>query len=159
MGGFPTPDPVLPAAWDYLELEPLIKARLAEKVSGVHVLSAADLEGVAVAAQKAPALHVLYDMEDIPEGEGDRSSNGATQIVFQRWLVVVAVRNVADTTAGTAARTQAGPLLWSVIAHMSGWKPGDRWSPFRRARAPFKPGFAEGFYFVPTLWRTKVVTP
>lgn len=73
----------------FLALEPVLVARLAATVTApsLKILAAAQLAGVAENAQPAPALHVVYD------GFSVRDDKGLIEIV-ERWLTVVAVRNV-----------------------------------------------------------------
>lgn len=143
---------------DYLAAEPLIVARLQAQVAGVpaaHVLTAADLAGVEARAQITPSLHVLYDGDE-PAGEAGQSETGDTQIVQQRWLVVVAVRSARDTRGGSGARALAGPLMVAVIQALAGWRPSADHGPMIRASAP-RPLFDPGFAYYPQLYRCPIV--
>lgn len=143
---------------DYLSAEPLIVARLRDQVEAVpdaNVLTAADLAGVEARAQHTPALHVIYDGDE-PAGEAGQSEYGDTQVVQQRWLVVVAVRSARDTLGGAGARALAGPLLVAVIQALAGWRPSADHSPMVRANAP-RPVFDAGFAYYPQLYRTTIV--
>lgn len=147
-----------PLDWNYLELEGLLLARLKATVSVQHILSAADLEGVAEAQQFTPAIHVLYFGDILPGGDGAEAGRGSCQVVGQRWATIVAVRNVRDTDKGAAARAEAGPILQKVLRYLSGWDPGPRWGNFRRIPAPGVL-FRDGFAYFPILWKSEVVTP
>ncbi len=143
---------------DYLAAEPLIVARLRAQVAGVpdaNVLTAADLAGVEARAQHTPALHLIYDGDE-PLGEPGQSETGDTQITWQRWLLVVAVRSARDTTGGSGARAVAGPLLVATIQALAGWRPSADHSPLVRAGAP-RPVFDAGFAYYPQLYRTAIV--
>lgn len=143
---------------DYLSAEPLIVDRLRLQVAAVpdpNVMTAADLSGVEQRAQHTPALHIIYDGDE-PAGESGQSEAGDAQVIWQRWLVVVAVRNVRDTTGGAGARAMAGPLLVSVIQALAGWRPSVDHSPMIRSSAP-RPVFDAGFAYYPQLYRTAIV--
>lgn len=128
-----------------LHLEPLIVARLRERLPGhVHVLSAADLAGVAEGSQPTPAVHVVYQGYRVIESRPD----GRAARLQQTWLAVVAVRNVRDAAAGSAARGDAGQIAESVIAAMMGWKPDAINKPLTLTSAPAA-GFRAGHLYLP----------
>lgn len=143
---------------DYLSAEAPIIARLRAEVSGLRtVLGAADIAELEEAAVPTPAAFVIYDGDEIPEGEGARAGAGTAQRVTQRWYVVVAVRNARDALGGSAARAEAGPLISQAIAALAGWQPTADHRPLRRAGA-VPPGFSKGFGYFPILFTTEVVT-
>ena len=137
--------------WNYLELEGLITERLAACGVTARVLSAADLAGVDEASQITPALHVIYDGDKIVE----MSAYGSARVA-QGWLVVVAVRNARDQRAGTAARSEAGPLAQQVLGALMGWVPSPRWGACKKTNGP-KPLFTAGFFYLPLRFEMEVV--
>jgi hypothetical protein len=143
---------------DYLAAESLIVARLRAQVSGVpsaNVMTTADLAGVEARAQRTPALHVIYNGDE-PAGVAGQSDLGDSQVVQQRWMIVVAVRSGKDTLGGSGARSVAGPLMVDVIQALAGWRPSADHGPLIRGSAP-APLFEAGFAYYPQLYRCAIV--
>jgi len=140
---------------DYLAAEELIIARLTERVGSVRaVLSAADLAGVQEAKQTTPALHVVYDGDRL----GDSAGRGIANQVYQRWLVITAVRSARGQRTGAGAREAAGPIISAVLQALLGWAPSDEHQPLVRTSAP-RPHFsAGGFAYFPLAFETRIDT-
>lgn len=138
-----------------LSIEPLLVARIesALDVPGLKVLTPADLAGVTTLAQHAPAVHVVYD------GFSVREDKGLVEIT-ERWLTVVAVRNVKSARSGEDARQDAGPIMDALFFALLGWQPaGVR--PLEAVTPP-RPGFNAGFGYFPLAWSArlkKIPTP
>lgn len=133
-----------------LFLEPLLKAQLRTALDArVHVLSAAELEGVAEATQPTPAVHVLY------RGFQVRAYGSSTMEIDQYWLTVVAVRNARDPVSAEAARTDAGPLAMAVIDALLG-REFDDCGPLAPLQNPPAPGFSAGHLYLPLGWRAPI---
>jgi hypothetical protein len=149
--------------WNYLELEGLILARLEETGHNhppIFYLSAADLDGILEKAQPAPAFHVLFWGDLFPQGDGSQVSSRAVYKVIQRWLVLVAVRNVSNQITGQAARTEAGPLLTMAHVALAGWTPVSTdtkrtWKPLRRVTPGVASLYREGFAYFATMWEAE----
>lgn len=140
---------------NYLSAEPLILARLREKVPElVGVFSAADLDGVLESKQCHPAAHVLFDGDRVLEGHG-RSSDGVCQLVDQSWYVVLVAKNARTQLTGEAARHDIGPLIMKVLRALQGWSPSPAHGPLRRVSGA-RPGFKGGFVYFPLCFLTKV---
>lgn len=145
---------------NYLALEPLIIDRLKTEVPTLRaVLSADALADLAEGVQTTPAAYVLYDGDDVPSADGKRAGDGARQLVSQRWLVVLAVRNARG---GSDAREDAGPLLTQILAALAGYHPqpappSQVYRPLKRAQAP-RPGYHAGYGYFPLLFTTEVLT-
>lgn len=143
---------------DYLAAEAAIIGRLKEQVAGfAGVLGAGDLGAVEEKSQQTPAAHVLYDGDVVAGGGDGRGGNNAAQMVMQRWMVVVAVRNARDPLGGTGARADAGPLITGVIRALSGWAPTEFHRPLRRVQAP-RPGYNKGFAYFPLVFEGQILT-
>jgi hypothetical protein len=136
---------------NYLSAEQLIIDRLEAQIDGVHVLSAADLSGVDERSQVTPAVHVVYDGDDL----GDRAGDGAAQIVRQRWLTVVATRNVRAIGSGKAAREDAGTVILQALAALAGWQPSEEHGQMVRIPGP-RPAYRDGYLYVPITWHTAI---
>jgi hypothetical protein len=146
---------------DYLAAEALIIARLGAAQDGeidppARALGAADLAGVEESAQVAPAYQVLY-RGDVFAGEGD--SEGGTQVVFQEWMTVIAVRNVRGGRTGAGARAEAGPLIARALRLLNGHQLSAGFSPLKRVLPGPAPAYSDaGFAYFPIVHRTQIVT-
>jgi len=139
---------------DFLSLEPLIVARLKDKVTQARdVASAADLAGVELSKMKTPALHVL------PAGykptQSKPGSSGTVQQIEQTWWIVAAVKNLKDPKVGAKAREDAGPLIAATLKALLGWKAGDDFTPLSMAPGP-APRFESGFARFPLAFKTLI---
>lgn len=126
-----------------LAVEALIRERLAAmpEVPG-GVASVAELSMDAVAGRRFPALFVGslgYRVEDA-------RSPGAVRIASQ-WLVVVAVKHVADARGGAEARAAASDLAAEVMARLYRWQPAGY--PPLLPIAPPKPEYSAGVLLYP----------
>ena len=145
---------------NYLAVESLIIDRLTAEVPALRaVLSADALTDLTEGVQTTPAAYVLYDGDDVPSTDGKRAGDGARQLVSQRWLVVLAVRNARG---GADAREDAGPLLTQILAALAGYHPqpappAQVYRPLKRAQAP-RPGYHAGYGYFPLLFTTEVLT-
>lgn len=134
---------------NFLALEPLIVARLKSVLpADVHVLSAADLAGVAESAQPTPAVHVLYRGYRVRDADVPAFAS-----IEQTWLTVIAARNLTDLASGSDARQAAGPLAADVIdalyQHRFSELSGAR--PLRITQAP-EAGYRAGYFYLPLGW-------
>lgn len=140
---------------DYLAAEPLIVQRAKDSLTGIDVLTAAEVAGVKESAQPPRALHVVYMGDDLVN---EVSDEGAVQVVKQRWALVVAVRNARNTRSGEGVRREAGPLIAQVLSLFSGWRPPEQgFGPLRRVRGP-APAYTPGFGYFPLVFTTTVAT-
>lgn len=137
---------------DYFGIEPLLMARLRERVPGARaILSAADLAGVQEQQQADPALHVFY----MGDRFGDSARGGACVEIQQTWAVVVVVR---ELRAAAVTRASAGELVGAVIAAVQGWQAGPDYGPLRRIEAPqpiYRPG---GWCYFPLYFLARVLS-
>lgn len=142
---------------NYLAAEQLIIDRLKAAFSalpalaGVHVLSAADLDGVEEARQLTPAVHVIYDGDDL----GDSAGDGVDHIVRQRYLTVVVTRNVRGIKTGKAAREDAGVIVLATLGALGGWQPSSEHGEVVRIPGP-RPTYRTGHQYIPIAWHTAV---
>lgn len=125
---------------------------------GVRILSSADLAGLQESAQITPAIHVLYDGDELMAGEGAQAEQGAVQLIRQRWLVVVTVRNARAIQSGAGARSDAGPLITAALQAVSGWRAGEDYGPLERAVGAPAPLYTAGYAYFPLLFTTVIET-
>lgn len=133
-------------AADYLVVGGLIVQRLREQVPELQLVEQLqDMDNIEerLQARRVGAL-VIYDGDRL----GDTAGRGAAQVVHQRWLVVLAVRNARGADTGAGARATAGPLLSVVLTVLSGWQPSDAHRPLARVAAP-RPGYSPAFAYYP----------
>ncbi len=129
----------------FLALESALVERLKARLpAGAHVLTRADLASVTEGSQPTPAVHVVYQGYRVAESRPD----GRAARLQQTWLVIVAVRNVRDAAAGSAARGDAGSLADAVIAALMGWKPAGVNKPLKLVNAPAS-GYRAGHLYLP----------
>ena len=121
------------------------------------VLGAFDLAAIEESTQQVPAAHVIYDGDTLPSGIGSSAMNSSAQLVIQRWLVVIAVRNVADVKGGGGARIEAGTLISKTIQALNGWAPTTAHRPMRRTQAP-RAGYNKGYAYFPLMFETQLFT-
>lgn len=128
----------LPAlAADYLFLGPLIEARLKDQVPDVPVDVCETVDQVLAADTRQLVLMVMWAGDHFPETEAGRALAGASQKVQQRWLVMLALNNVAQ--AKDARHLRAGGLLSKTHAALAGWVPPGCTNAMRRVNAPLRP--------------------
>jgi hypothetical protein len=141
---------------NYLSVEALITDRLKEPARSLpQVLSAGDLEGVKEASQKHPAIHLINLPDAIPNGKNDSAVNGKNQIVQQRWMVVIVVKNVSTSAK---LREDAGPIISGAIKALQGWKPSPEHGHMLRKDAPYRQTYRNGFGYFPLLFTTQIIT-
>lgn len=137
-----------------LFLEAVIVDRLKCASTGFkHIGGMPNLEEVqSKVAQFTPACWVSWDGDTVVGTSG----GGRQSKIKQRWLLFVAVRNVADNAKGAAARCEAGTLLMQVYKALQGFEVGGV-APLVRASAP-APVYAAGLLIAPIAFETEFIT-
>lgn len=132
------------------ELVQRIQAAVADQKPAVHVLTSADLADVREELQKVPAVHVIYGGYRVVEAQG------AKWRLAHKWLIVAAVRNVAQGQSGSAARREAGQLSALATAAVAGESlPGAT-----RASALVTPPparYSKGFQYLPSALEVETI--
>ena len=130
-----------------LSLEPLLRARLAEIAGFKGVYGLSDLG--AEKPKPAPCVYVAFDggrVVDMPD-------MGSRAKVLARWLVVLAIKNVAKAADGQAAREDAQPLVADVLQKLMGWRPDQAHMPLRLVEMP-RPDYQSGLLWLPLVFET-----
>jgi hypothetical protein len=128
----------LPAlAADYLFLGPLIARRLEDEVPDIPVDVCETADQVFAADKRPYALMVMWAGDRFVETEAGRANNGASQVVHQRWLVMLALNDVGKEK--DARQLKAGPWMSKVHKALAGWTPEGAARAMRRATAPLRP--------------------
>lgn len=140
---------------NYLAVEPLIIARLEERVSGLRNVSGwSDYASIEDAKMPTPCAYVLY-LGDRPLDDAGR---GAVQRVMQLWGVVIAVRNLRSAPTGAGVRDEAGPYITAVIGALMGWRPSPTFRPMRRLAGGPPPSYGDLVGYFPLLFGTELQT-
>lgn len=139
---------------NFLALEPHLVERVKTAVAGmvpaVHVLTSADLADVKEQAQLTPAVHVIYAGYRVAESAGTKWR------LVHKWLAVAAVRNVANTKSGEAARRDAGLLATKVAMALAGASiPGA--TKVLEMVTPPPARYASGFQYLPSAFEAETV--
>jgi hypothetical protein len=131
---------------DYLEVEPLIKTRLKEKIPNAQILSSWGQPVIKESHDLPPSVMVFLE-NDRPQ---DSVATGRNQKIEQTWLALVVVKD---------AENEAGPLISKVIRALSGWLPQDsRFSPFKRTKSSYVPDYSpNGIFYFPLSFSTVFV--
>lgn len=132
---------------DYLFVGPLVLARLADQVTGTPVEGIEDMAQARDDADMRPrVLYVMWGGDRFDTTEAGRAANGASQKLYQRWIVWLKVRN-ASQARKDARNTEAGAVLMQVHKALAGWVPPGGLRPLVRTQGPapdYKP--ASGLY-------------
>lgn len=143
---------------DYLAAEKLIMAHWKTTMPQLlDVVSVPDLSLVRDVVKQSPSGVVMWDGDEVVTGAGGSVSEGEGQAVDQRWMLLVAIKNVRGLVSGSGARQEAGPLLMQTISTFAGWKPGEGYRPMRRMSGP-RPGVFAGFAYFPVVFATRMFT-
>lgn len=127
-----------------------IKAVVEGLSPAVHVLTAADLADVKEAAQRTPAVHVIYAGYRVTEAVSARAR------LLHTWYVVAAVRKAATVRSGQAARADIGPLLALVGGSLMGvLLPGATRA--LELVTPPAPAYSGGYQYVPLAFAVETI--
>jgi hypothetical protein len=133
-----------------LSLEPLLRTRLADIVGLKGVYGLSDLG--AEKPKPAPCAYVVFDGGRVAE----LTDSGDKARVFTRWLVVLAIKNVAQAADGQAARGDAQPLVTAVFKKLMGWRPDQAHMPLRLVEMP-RPDYQSGLLWLPLVFETQQI--
>ena len=150
----------------YLDLGAAIINRLRDQCPAAKaVLSGAEFADTESWMQFVPALFVLYDGDDIIEGQG-RAGRGVAQFIHQRWTIIVAVKSAAATFIGGATEyyPEASVLLQQTIAALQGQvliTNADGFElhrPLVRVTPRGGPAYGTGYARMPLTFRAQIFT-
>lgn len=139
---------------DFMALEQHLVDSVEKAVAGmqpaVHVLTAADLDGVKEQAQRTPAIHVIYGGYSIAE------DMRVTWRLAHRWYIVAAVRSAAKVRSGQVARLSAGALGARVTAALAGQCLPGAASALMLVTPPAA-RYAAGFQYIPSALQVETI--
>lgn len=148
------------SAVDFLGLEPLLIARLADQVqidnAPVDVFPYKDLPTKGGAdgepILRAPSLIVTFDGYRVLQASANKAR------VQQLWSVAICVANVRDR-ARVGAREDAGPIIDQVIYALLGWFPQPlaalQYKRLELANPLYQPEYRERFSLFPLTFTTE----
>jgi hypothetical protein len=140
---------------NYFDIEPLIKARLNETVNALpagHVVSSYDLVNVNEQSQVNPAIHILYNGDNVTTS----ACNKMTQKFEQKWLIIVVTRNMR-VAGENSALVDSGEVIMQMLKALQGWKPSNEFSPLQRIDASSSPAYRHGFSYFPFQFSTNMI--
>ena len=131
---------------DHLALGPLLVQRLREKCDVISVECRYSFTAAVEAPYPGvyPVVFVYWAGDETIESSGE----GTTEIVQQRWGVLLCVQNVATPNDPGSFHAEAGPLLSQLRQALSGWQPDEALLPLQRVRASQPPFYTpvRGFF-------------
>lgn len=137
-----------------LELEPLIRDRIAARVDGLKgVHSAISLTAESVAGKALPAVFVAADGYKVKRVSGQ--NKGAE--ILTRWLVIIAVREVSTIRTGERARAATNDIARAALQALMGWQPRPGVGSLACATPP-RPHYLQGALLYPLAFEcTEVI--
>lgn len=134
------------------EAEPLLRTRLGllDEIKGVHGLP--EFDPKAMGGKPTPCAFVVFDGYRVLETTGD----GALASIASRWLVVMAVKNMAQAADGAAVRAATKPVVEAVAEHLMGWRPGPGLGPLKLVPAP-RSDYEAGHLFFPLAFECEQI--
>lgn len=130
-----------------LSLEPLLRERLESLGLFKGIWGLADLGGEK--ARPTPCAYVVFDGARVDQ----TNYGGAEAKIVARWLVAIAVKNVARAADGAPAREDARALADATLDALMGWRPDAAHQPLILAELP-RPEFAAGQIYLPLVFTT-----
>ena len=137
---------------DYLSAEFLIIERLENTISGIKILSTSELSSVSDRSQTTPAIHVIYAGDKI-ESEGGQMRSHI--FIRQKWLTVLAIRNIRDIKNGATKNSLAGEILFQIHSFLAGYQLSKDHGFLRREPGP-TPQYSNNFAYFPLMFSTKI---
>jgi hypothetical protein len=146
-----------PLITNYFEAEDAIVQRIRESVPELKdVLTPFSVGDMVESSQPSPSVHVIYAGDVVPSGQ---AGQGASKLVDQRWLIVLAVRTPKAQLQHTSEiRTLAGPLVPKVLGCLQGWAPVSWMRPLGRASGGPSAGYSSSFAYFPFMFEGRIIT-
>lgn len=106
------------AITDFFALESLIIAKLQADVTALKLVSGwGDFFKKGFSTQINPAAYVIYGNYKTKGDEKNRQ--GKAQLITQKWVVALVVRNVTKSDSNEKVRVDAGPLLLEIFQSLN----------------------------------------
>ena len=146
-----------PLIVNYFEAEDAIVQRLRDNVPELKdVLTPFGLAEMMESSQGSPVVHVVYAGDNVA---GNDAGQGASRVVVQKWLVILAVRTPkAQLQKTTEIRTLAGTIVPKVLGCLQGWAPVSWMRPLGRASGGPPAGYSSSFAYFPFMFEGRIIT-
>ncbi len=141
---------------DYFALEPAIVARLTDQLPELEVVyTPFSVDNMLELTNAAIAAHVIYAGDRVGESVG----NGRANAVYQRWLVVLAIRDDSAQLEQTQSiRAIAAPLIIKLLRALQGFNPQiSGYRALQRTDDGVGVGHAPGFGYFPYLFESQML--
>jgi len=108
---------------NYLFLQPLIEQRLRAVLGAeLPIEGIEELAQVGETDQRPKVVYVMWAGDAFDDSDAGRAQRGASQMVRQRWMVALRIRNVSQVDKA-ARHKEAGSLLSQIHKAIAGWSP------------------------------------
>lgn len=146
--------PIPALAADYLFVGPAILARLNAEVPAWPVDLCERPEQVLEEDRRARVLMVMWGGDRFDTAPGGQARDGASQIMYQQWLAIVAVNNLGKQP--DARQRDIGATMSAVHKALAGWQPPDAVTPLRRTTARLQPLFTKSKAIYPLAFEIRL---
>lgn len=147
-----------PLIENYFEAEEAIVERLGGIAGIKKIYTPFDVSGAIESSQASPAIHIIYMGDRIDGDDGQKAGSGASRVVHQQWLIVLAVRTAAAQLQHTTQiRIDAGKLIPLILNALQGWQPVPWVRPLVRIAGP-QVGYSSSFSYFPFAFEGRVFT-
>jgi hypothetical protein len=103
---------------NYLFAEPLIVARLREKMPDVHVAGIGESDELSLTKHRFPGIYVLFAGDEVTGAAG----RGAASQAVQHWIVTAAAKSTDSLASGTKVREILGRLFCQALEALQGFE-------------------------------------
>lgn len=136
---------------------PAIISRLKAECPDLReVYDSADSAAVTERQMPTPNAHVIYGGYAVAGSEGTRAGFGKAQIITQRFLVWISVKNARDQASKKETLLQAGVLFMGVFKALAGWTPIVGMKPLRMVSPPGAI-YTAAFAYIPIAFQGDLV--
>lgn len=140
----------------YYGLESAIIARLKECVPEIQdIYTPFSIDDITQMVTVSPSISVIYMEERVGESVGQGKAN----VVYQQWLVVLAVSDASAQLQTTSAiRAKAAPLAVSILRALQGFNPNLKgFRELKRVTAPVSGGYSAGYAYFPFMFEAQLI--
>lgn len=133
---------------DYFAIEPVLVERVKTLLPELEqVYTPFSVDDMIELSNNALAAHIVYDGDRV----GDAVGNGKANAVYQRWYVILAIRDDSAQSGETASiRAIAAPLISKLLHGLQGYNPQiNGYRELKRSDGGIGVGHAAGFGYFP----------
>lgn len=140
---------------NYFALEPVLVERIKSGMPDViAVYTPFSVDDMLQLTNASPSVSIIYAGDRVV----DEAGNGKASVIYQQWLVVLAVRDDSSQLDQTQSlRAKADPLIRQILAAMQGFNPNIAgYRAFKRVADGVGVGSAAGFGYFPFMFESQV---